>query len=222
MGWFDALSDIFSDLKDPDADRMNAMKEAVCSIETKKSKGIYGGHGVFILPDVVVTAWHVIKGAKDTVFINGRGEEAGILSGGIKKFNTELDLAIVELDRTLCKKPAIYGDTDAYLNDMKGTLVTRFTGPATAHATGVHTSRMVFDYVVNSKGAMRNFQSEIKCGPGYSGSPVFDSRGRVCTILSQGQWENQNDYDADKSWSKNFAGPAPYRFAGFIKQSLDI
>lgn len=196
--------------------------DSVCTIEVWSGENGHQGNGVFILPDVVATAWHVLKGAKDPVFINNDGEEARLLSGGIRKFNSELDLAVVELDRSLCRTPVNYGDTDDHLKDMKGTLVTRFTGKATAHKIGMDLSRSTMDSLANRNGAVRNFVSDQLCGPGYSGSPIFDSRGRVCSIITQGQWERQQDFDESNSFSYESAGPAPYRFAGFIKQALDI
>lgn len=222
MNFFNRIIEAFSGPSDPEQERLQAIKNSVCAIQSVKGEYVRSGHGVFILPDVVVTAWHVLRGGKDPVFINTAGQEAHIKSDGLKKFNAEIDIAIVELDRSLCKTPAIYGDTDEYLKDMKGTLATRFTGAATLHAAGLYEERAAFDYLGNNKGAMRNFKLDIKCGPGYSGSPVFDSRGRVCTLISQGQWDNPLDHANDASWSRNFAGPAPYRFASFIKQSLDI
>lgn len=178
------------------------------------------GHGAFILPDVVVTSWHVLQGAKDVVIHNSEGVSARILKGSsLNKRNVDLDLAIAEISRPLTRHPIFYGDTADYLTDMKGFLVHSYTGEASIHKVGIDPTRVLTDLALNGLG--RNFLTDHEIGPGYSGSPVFDSRGRLSSILI-GNLHTEFDNRAAPAGTFSFMGAAPHRLANFIRTTLDI
>ncbi len=198
--------------------------DKVCTLAFVKPDGSRtGGQGVLIMPDIVLTAWHVLEDLPlDEIRVeHGSGKIASIVRGKYSRKHPALDLATVEISRPLCKSSfAFVGDNDAMRD---GWLVTNYTGDTTIHRAGIDFRLAAFDaeHLYPEK---RSFISDIATRPGYSGSPVFDSRGRLSSVVSgtvsyaiRDTGERVNGHSP-----YNFAGPTPTRLGWFVRQVLDI
>lgn len=195
------------------------LKETVCKTETVKNGKRFGGHGVLLQPDILLTSWHIINGAEKIIVRNGLGEEARPVRGDFNVRDKSLDLAIMELSKPLSRKVAVHTSTDTHLHNMAGFLVTRFTGKATVHKIGIDRSRTILDFQEVASG-QRSYVADIQVGPGYSGSPIFDARGRLGSILA-GNAEVMigNKLVVPENGYSCF-GVSPFRLAAFIQKTL--
>lgn len=202
------------------------------------------GHGVFIRPNLVLTCWHVLQGNKDLVFSNDAGETASMEFGSrFNRKMEEHDLATVKISRPLSSTPIkIAGNAD-HLLDRRGTLATRFNGRPGLYNVGVHEDvsaryiresmdelldKSVFGRLANAglQGVYTELFNNATGGnnaayitdkpmrPGYSGSPVFDSRGRLASLVSAIPAEHV------EQGSRIFYGATPARLKGFIESVL--
>lgn len=168
-----------------------------------------------------MTAWHVLRGAEHVQVFDADGNVASLQKGGLKKKSDELDLAIVELSSSLHGRPVAYGDDDSGLQDMKGVLVSMFTGKAEFYRTGYDTRWTAWD-LRQFNGRVRTFRSDHETKEGYSGSPVFNGKGHLVTILTAGYKEKFAGMPSPEEGIHNFCAPSAARATTFIKQSLGL
>lgn len=199
---------------------LSALMNNVCLVRNHQNgPQDFGGNGVLILPDLLLTSWHIVKGGKDISVTNGEGKTAQLQRGSkLNRKDEELDIAILELSRPLSANIVRLDGAKSCLEKLKGTLMTRYNGQAAQYETGVDATRD--GHCMQSPLQDRNtFLSRIKSCPGYSGSPLFDSEGRLCTVLS-------GSYP-DESWANRvgdlyrFLAPPPERVNRFIHRTLE-
>jgi V8-like Glu-specific endopeptidase len=198
--------------------------DKVCTLALKQANGgRIGGQGVLIMPDIVLTAWHILEDVPlDQIRIeHASGKTASIVRSKFNRNHPGLDLATVEISRPLCKSSFEFAKDESAMND--GWLVTNYTGDATIHKAALDFRMAAFDaeYLYPQK---RTFISDIITRAGYSGSPVFDSRGRLSSVVSgavsniiQDSGVRVNGHDPYQ-----FAGASPSRLGWFVRQVLDI
>lgn len=215
----------------------------VCSITGHQSQGNIKGQGVFIKPNLVLTCWHVIEGNKTLVFANQNGEQAEIVRGSrFNRKLEDFDLATVMISRPLSSTPVKLARTDDYLYERTGSLATRFNDKLRIYNVGVHEAginKFMRKEVANlfkgtaleetmtdglkniySEAARyglpghQTFEVDMEMRPGYSGSPVFDARGRLASLVCGAP------AGAAIRGSKIFFGPPPEKVADFVKSVL--
>ncbi len=98
---------------------------SVCQIRENIGYRTGFGNGVFITPSHVLTAWHVLKGAKTNTitFENINGAMAKIKPGGYKIRKDSADLAIVELDKPIGEGLYIRPINKHLINNQQSTIV---------------------------------------------------------------------------------------------------
>lgn len=195
---------------------IRAMADSVCGLtayESIKGNLARKGHGVVLRSGLVLTCLHVV-GNSEIIYATDAGGRiaASAWKNNIYAYDVDLDLAVVAFDHARIGRPAkIGGDTEEYLNDMRGWLVTRFSGPATAHAIGYHAEFEEALNIPKEIAIRRTYLSDHDIQHGYSGSPIFDSRGRLSSLAC-----------ALVLSDRNVQGPPPHRLAGFVQKVFDI
>lgn len=195
---------------------LGRMKDSVCALTSYQSirdGRVNEGNGVFLRRDMILTSLHIVEGA-EIVYATGGDRFIGSTEWGRAPYaaDASLDLAILKLKFPMKVRPALLGgDNYDHLADRKGWLVTYFTGEATSHPAGRDAA---FEEAINVPKdiALRcAFSSALEIKKGYSGSPVFDSCGRLSTIAC-------SVLNADPTL---FFGPTPHRVSAFVRQVLD-
>lgn len=203
--------------------KLSSLLNSVCSVNTSTGAESFGGQGVLVMPDFLLTSWHVIEGAKNVTVTGAQGKSARVVQGSpYNRKSSSLDLAFVELTSPISSDVATFSDTTDHIREMKGFLVTMFTGKAAYHTAGLDSSRVSVDARLMGDGMpIRNFLTTVNTGPGYSGSPVFDSRGKLASVLNgRHKFTDDADFPTPKG-TYSFYGPSPHRMAGFIRHCLD-
>jgi len=190
------------------------------------------GNGVFITPNHVLTALHVISGAQKSglEFKNYAGETAGMLDGGFEKRDAASDLCIVELDKPI--------GAGVYVRPVNKHIAPEIQEGATLgriFSNNIVGNMQVVDDVrleslsFNSSAGVRDEEIETDAFPlyrleneqiheGHSGSPVLDNSGCVVTFVSLVSAFVKNA--AGLSPSMLFTGPSPKKVADFVDSFL--
>jgi len=213
-----------------DRPNLAGLMNSVCSIKSDRKAGLFGGHGVFIMPDVILTSWHLVKQSRNLTIIGPDGREAEMVRGSsFAKRSERLDMATVELSRPLSSSVVIHTDTEMYAQNMKGFLVTAFSGTTKCHKAGVHRDRPLLDELFDNDKDVQHFLCDERVKLGYYGSPVFDARGRLISLVAAIKPVPLTDSTQDQPPSSEYPNGL-YRFRGtraedtasFVRRALDI
>ena len=203
----------------------------LCRIEAKKDGYCSTGCGVMISPRRVLTALHVVSGGKDLTFISPEGRRTFMKrkpDGGVHIIDKDLDLAVIELQASLCEDFALVNfhglektRASRQLFRGRGWLGTMFGGAAKGH-------EVTFDPLMHEVESMHShaiaFQAAVRAEPGYSGSAVFGSDG--CTVVSiattiapkRQEMEVQMSQMLGGTPKISFNGPSPDAFSSFMRK----
>ncbi len=180
---------------------------------------MFGGHGVLILPDVVLTSWHVLEGGLDVTFINEGGDRAEIVRKSFyNKKDIPLDIATVELSKPLTNMGALFASDGGDFYGGGGWLAHRFSGSSEAYSVKFSSKYYKAD-MKNRESGIRTFESDQRVFRGYSGSPVFNKKGELASLLTFGRHKSLKDMESGNG-SKIFGGPSPHRLAAFIRKAI--
>ncbi|MCS6968248.1 MAG: trypsin-like peptidase domain-containing protein [Cytophagales bacterium] len=153
----------------------NGIKSFV-SIEGKRSKG----SGFFVLPDVVVTNYHVIEGEGEVKIYHHKSAQEWV-SNQIIGFDTKADLALLKVNGK--GHPATLG------NDVQeGEQVFVLGDPLGLQATfanGIVSAKRDIDDV-------KHLQITVPISPGSSGGPLFNLQGRIVGVVVGSVKRGQN------------------------------
>lgn len=195
------------------------LAKSVCVVAIQKpgtgDKGFALGNGVFLRKDIVLTCLHNIQGADEVLAVNYKGQKAW---GQMAAYSKDLDSAIIKLDTSLaCKTAEIGGDTEDYLHDMKANMVTYYHGAQRGDALGkpaiypVGIDKGVEEGLhIPHNSIRRTFASSKTITHGYSGSPIYDSRGLLSSLACSVIFNYET-----------FQGVTPHRLADFVAQALE-
>lgn len=183
----------------------------------------YGGHGVFILPDVVLTSWHVISGSEDMTITNSDGETAKLVGkSSSNKFRKDLDIALFEIDRPLTGHPALFASNDDIFRKEGGFVMSNFDSKLEFIPARLDMLSHMFNSFAQKD--TRQFNLDGRVYPGYSGSPILDAQGRIVSVVThavyEGGVENSSKEERGKRGSNVCKGPAVTPLANLIRRSI--
>jgi S1-C subfamily serine protease/cytochrome c-type biogenesis protein CcmH/NrfG len=166
------------------ADVLAKARPAVVTVIATKEAGGSQGSGVIVAADgVVLTAWHVVAGAKSVVVRLSTGEEIPVQ--GLQGGGEESDFALLKVART--GLPVVpMGDSDKV---RQGDRVLTLGAPLGMEASA---SEGIVSAVRDLPGGKRLIQTTAPISPGSSGGPVLNMRGEVIGIASFLLVEGQN------------------------------
>ncbi len=171
--------------KRPTRDPMQAVCRVICEKPNNGEGGRFGGFGVFVAPDKVLTVWHTINGANNVMFETKDGTVARMRRGGNHKRKTDLDLCLVELDRPIAPHvlPVASERSTRFLvpGETKVRLLTWFDDVA----KNVE-AKYGMAYQLPDKSWWRDFAVATIVQPGYSGSPFINDQGEVISLVVHG------------------------------------
>lgn len=173
------------------------MLNSLCRIQVVQSDGIGGlGCGVFVTPKRIMTAFHVVQGAKSVTIINPDGIRTGMKrrkDGGRHFFDADLDVAMIELAAPIAKDFAhaagnsyIAGCKRDFTRQVKGYIGTMQSGKPALHEMFIDPIQQLQE--ASRKKSMVSFHCTEKVVPGWSGSPIFAEDGfSLLSIVSAHQ-----------------------------------
>jgi hypothetical protein len=211
---------------------LREIMRSVCNISSMvasngMSASYHEGIGVFIAPDKVLTAWHVVQGGKSVTFTNSEGETAKFKRGAGAKKMEKFDLAVAVLDRPIGREVCLVPDPDsaAVAKFDKGYLLTRFNRVAAHHRVSVDheaNEKAKKSFALNSQ--FLRFKAAVDLRQGYSGSPVVDDNGFVMSVACMVELANttkvMNGKEAMRLKEKSFLGPSARDTAVFLRNAL--
>ena len=181
------------------------------------------GQGVLIRPDLLLTARHVVAKAALTVH-NIALESAAVIDSPGSRFDPLHDIALVRIARPLSSQSLKYAADESGLDDMKATLLTRFNAKAMLEADDVKASpaRKQDEFAKwDAYLDRRSFCAELfNVRAGYSGSPIFNERGEVASLVSSGNFISENGVELWRHPEKSFGGVLPSALSRFLKNAL--
>lgn len=204
------------------------LTRSICTLNSFNKSSGYTGQGVFLLPDIVLTAWHVVQGARSLTAITPDGRTAEIVRGSpFSKKSETLDLAIVEISRPLSSSVALFSQTERQAMSMKGRLISAFSGFPLSYKAGIDPKALIKE---EQEGiSLRSYLSEAHVRKGYSGSPVFDSTGKLVSIVTKMTHNpvhgNNLESPPNEEYPQGlygFVGPKALATASFIRQALQL
>lgn len=181
---------IFESQQDPGEQIYEAVSPSVLTLNVERGMGtsVVGTAFLAIRKGVAVTAWHVIKGAKEITARYSDGSQAKVL--GIIDKNPERDIAIIQIEPTdhpilaLCDNDPRVGSRAYVIGSPKGMDFSMSDG-------------IIGQMPTLASGKLYQFTCPVS--PGNSGGPLLNSAGRVLGIVSWQYRDAQN---------LNFAVPA--------------
>ena len=157
---------------------------ALVTIEAKKnlffatsSNPNAQGTGFYISPNQLLTAWHVVQGAKKVTITNSVGQES---AAEVKESWPDRDLALIRVDEpgsvswlSLSARQPVEGETVLAMGYPFGFNLFSSEG-------------IVSSKVSNPKGeSIDLFSTDTVVNPGMSGGPLIGSDGQVLGLLSR-------------------------------------
>jgi hypothetical protein len=152
------------------------------------------GSGFFVRPDVIVTNYHVIEGAREGA-AKVVGKPASYRVEGVLGIDREKDLVLLKLSG-IVGRPLRLGDVSKV---EVGQEIFAFGSPKGLE--GTVSSGIVSGLNLRQLGSESLIQITAPISPGSSGGPVVDRKGGVVGIAIASLKDGQN---------LNFAIPAPY------------
>lgn len=199
-------------------------KKIIEETDTRILTNAYNGHGVLIMPDVVLTSWHVISGSDDMTITNIDGKIAKLVGKSpVNKVNRKLDIAIFEIDRPLTGHPALFASNEDVFKKGGGFVMSNFGRKLEFIAAKVDRLSNVFNRRVAFN--RQNFELDGRVYPGYSGSPVFDKQGRIVSVVTDAVYRNSRskgcaNEEIDSKGSNICQGPVAQPVAKMIRSAL--
>lgn len=196
---------------------LSPLMNSVCQVRGHFPLHDTAGQGVLLLPDVFLTAWHIVRGADRVSVFNAASERALLQPGTTIRKDEDLDLALFELSRPLSGMRVPLGGDKHNLARLKGTLMTRYNGDAAQYAAGVDPT-WAGRRMQDPARKQNSFVSALNSQCGHSGAPLFDSKGRLCTVLHGSYPDGSCANRAGNAY--RFLAPPPERVAAFIAGSI--
>ena len=159
-------------------------RSALVNIEAKKSLFFATsanpnaqGTGFYIAPNELLTAWHVVQGAKKVTITNAMGQES---AAEVVESWPDRDLALIRVD----EPGSIHWLTLSDREPVEGEAVIAMGYP---FGFDLFSSRgIVSSKVANPKGeSIDLFATDAVVNPGMSGGPLIGSNGQVLGLLSR-------------------------------------
>lgn len=197
----------------------NDLKKSVCIVtidQNHKMEGKFGfGNGVFLRRDLVLTCLHNMEDMDEALITDHKFKKSW---AKIIAEDSDLDSAILQLEKPLHGKSAqIGGDTEDFLRGMDARMVTfyhgrqrgQYIGKPAAYPAGIH-QEIEDELRIPHDSIRRTFASSHPVVKGFSGSPIFDSRGRLSSLACSWIFNDQT-----------LQGVTPHRLAAFIHRTIE-
>jgi S1-C subfamily serine protease len=156
-------------------------------IKDKNTPTFRDGNGVFIAPNLILTARHLFEDASSVALVSTPEKANAGLTLQVIAEDEELDLAIVKTADPICAE--FCHAADASEIEAPGFLATLLDGQVQIQDAQINRETSAYSLLTTHRAT---FESKAIVEHGHSGGPIFDKKGNVLSVVSGGIREDVN------------------------------